>query len=69
MASCPIACGDCCELWSQVPDLWRRRNPGTRPTDECPNLGSQGCRLPRNRRPKACLNYLCSRALAWGHLH
>ncbi len=68
MSDCPIACGECCDMWSEVPELWRRREPGTTRSDLCPNLGPGGCRLERNRRPKACLQFLCNRARAWGHL-
>jgi len=58
---CPISCGDCCDQWAYIEVLWHG-NHHLSPDDPCPNLGPDGCVLPRSKRPKACREYLCDRA-------
>jgi Fe-S-cluster containining protein len=58
---CPISCGECCDQWVHIEVLWHD-NRHLDMDDLCPNLGSDGCRLPRSHRPRACREHLCSRA-------
>jgi hypothetical protein len=58
---CPISCGDCCDQWAYIEVLWHGNHHLNR-EDPCPNLGPDGCILPRSKRPKACRDYMCSRA-------
>lgn len=54
---CKIACGECCEeYWYEVFNL--EYHPGY----SCPHLMNNGCKLPRSKRPKDCLAYLCEKA-------
>ncbi len=63
MAKCPISCGDCCDEWAYVEVLWPHEGFHLNRDDPCPNLGADGCTLSRSKRPRVCLNHLCSRAL------
>ena len=47
---CPIACGQCCDLWQEVVD-------GVGP--DCPYITPDGCSLARADRPADCLWYMC----------
>jgi hypothetical protein len=58
---CPISCGECCDQWAHIEVLWHN-NRHLDLDDPCPKLGPHGCRLPRKHRPRACREYLCSRA-------
>lgn len=60
--TCPIMCGICCDYWGDVEEL-REKYPKHSVWDDCPNLADDGCKLPRNERPSACLHYLCTEAL------
>lgn len=55
---CKIACGECCEqYWYEVFGL--DHYPGY----ACPHFTeNNGCKLPRSKRPKDCLAYLCEKA-------
>lgn len=53
---CPTSCGCCCI---------EPRVRGCRPFQadgKCKHLGSEGCVLPRDKRPIACREYLCNAA-------
>ncbi len=63
MPRCPISCGDCCDQWADVDVLWNRNRGQLYRDEPCPHLGSKGCTLTRNRRPKVCLEFLCVLAL------
>jgi hypothetical protein len=62
MAKCPIGCGECCDDWAYIEALWTKEHRHLNRDDPCPNLGPQGCRLARSKRPRICLDHLCSRA-------
>lgn len=63
MPKCPVGCGECCDDWSYIGELWTKERRKTLNRDDpCPNLGPEGCVLPRNRRPKICREHLCARA-------
>jgi len=51
---CPIQCGQCCAYWRDVfsEEVWSE-------LIECPHMGPKGCKLPRNKRPDPCIEYLC----------
>ena len=57
---CPTGCGACCHL------------PGAkicqpyRPDGNCRFLTDSGCRLPREKRPVICREYLCNSANTFG---
>lgn len=56
---CPLQCGQCCDYWRDVPELTKHVS-----APECPHLGADGCKLPRRRRPPACVKYVCGVAQA-----
>jgi hypothetical protein len=60
---CPIKCGMCCEYgWHYVPEL-KEAYPGvSKAKKTCPQQSVDGCRLPREERPAACINFLCVEA-------
>jgi hypothetical protein len=70
---CPLQCGQCCDLWNDVPELlekagfWTAKSTGERShrtSGPCPWQGARGCKMPRAKRPSACTGYLCGVARA-----
>jgi hypothetical protein len=59
---CPVMCGKCCEMWTEVAALKKyvlerfTRSP-------CPHLGDRGCKLPRADRPIECIGFVCQLGL------
>jgi hypothetical protein len=62
-ATCPLRCGQCCEFWRDVPELFS--DAVERPNVlECPHLGRDGCGLRQVDRPVACRDFICGVAQA-----
>jgi hypothetical protein len=60
---CPIKCGYCCCTgWASVLSL-RYKFGESENGQVCPHLKEDGCELPREKRPNACVAFLCP--LAW----
>ena len=60
-ATCPLQCGQCCDYWQDIASLLASTEVRS---VSCPNQGDDGCRLPRESRPRECLLYFCGVARA-----
>jgi hypothetical protein len=59
---CPVMCGKCCEMWTEVEALKKYvLERFTKST--CPHLGARGCKLPRADRPIECTGFMCQLGL------
>ena len=47
----------CCKMWEGIPELREIAEEGV---TVCPNMGENGCILPREERPVTCRKYICN---------